>query len=114
MHSWCVDVSLRLVVSAWMIVISMLVLSAPSASASTIRSFSRACAGSFGGDPGNCLDDARFGDPAISSASCGASFAETENSGGINYSAQAAGTGVPGQFSLFAHAGGSSDGSDIE
>jgi hypothetical protein len=107
-----IDVSLRLVVSVWMIVVSALMAFVPSTSASTI-SFSQACAGTFGGNPGDCLGDSHSGDPAISSASRGASFAETDNSGGINYSAQAAGTGVPGRFSLFAHAGGSSDGSDI-
>ena len=63
--------------------------------------------------PGFCLNDSNFGDLAISSASHLASFVEGDGSGGINYSAQAAGAAVPGQFSLYAHASGSSDGTDI-
>jgi|KBSMisStaDraftv2_1062788.scaffolds.fasta_scaffold44383_3 hypothetical protein len=105
----------RTLVSIWLIV-PMLMFSAPSESASTIQSFSRACAGSFSDPffgPGFCLYDSQSGDPAISSASHIASFVEGDGSGGINYSAQAAGSGVPGQFSLYAHAGGSSDGTDI-
>lgn len=118
-HQKSLGVSSRLspgfqqLIPAGLIIVPLLMLSAPSVSASTINSFSQACAGAFGGDPGNCLYDTHIGDPAISSVSHGASFVESNNSGGINYSAQAAATGVPGRFSLFAHAGGSSDGSDI-
>ena len=91
----------RTLVSIWLIV-PMLMFSAPSESASTIQSFSRACAGSFSDPffgPGFCLYDSQSGDPAISSASHIASFVEGDGRGGINYSAKAAGSGVPGQFS---------------
>lgn len=112
MHYFFAYVSLRVLAPAWTIVVLVSVFSAPSASAAFINSFSRACAGSFGGDPGDCLDDFRFGDTAKSSVSHGATFVETDGRGGINYSAEAASAGVPGQFSLYAHAGGSSDGTD--
>jgi hypothetical protein len=107
--------SLRIVVPVWMVVVLISMLSAVSASAVTVRSFSQACAGSFGAppDPGDCLFHSHSGDPAISSVSRGATFVNPDNSGGINYSAQAGGIAVPTQFSLFAHASGSSDGSAI-
>ena len=70
--------------------------------AALIYSFSNACANGFYPE---CTSDYRYGNPATSSVIRGESYIPP-GGGGYNYAAEAAATGVPAGFGLYARAGG--------
>src|SRR5262245_61551713 len=105
----CALTELMFAGSAGLALTALTLNSAPAAATAYIYSFSEACAGV---STSSCVQDFRFGDPATSSVSTGFLFVEPSGTGGINFSSEASAAAVPSSFSLFARAGGSSDGVD--
>jgi hypothetical protein len=102
------------VLLAW--AIGLTSVSVVAEASTSIYSSSDACAGyalSLTVGSSGCLSDARYGDPAISNASHGYINVNSDNSGGVNYAAQAAASGVSNHFGLYASASGVSSGIEI-